>query len=177
MATSSHQITKRGTTATDAGTRRGVWRPSDDDQFAGPLLLDTHIWIWTLDGDLTSMSPAVLSLLQRSATNAAIIVCDISFWEVAVKSAKGKLKLSMDVMLWLRRAERAPGISYLPLNREILVLSTRFGNDMTGDPADRMLVAAAQLHAMPLVTVDRGIIEHAKRDQTFSVCDARPERA
>ncbi len=173
MATSSHRTTKRGTTATDDTAKRGVWRPSEDDRFAGALLLDTHIWIWTLDGDLASMSPATVSLLQRSATNVGIRVCDISFWEVAVKAAKGKLKLSMDVMLWLRRAERAPGISYLPLDREVLLLSTQFAGDMPGDPADRMLVAAAQLHAMPLVTVDRGIIDHAGTHRTLSVCDAR----
>jgi len=138
------------------------------------VLLDTHIWIWTLDGDVTSMSPAVMSLLQRSATKTGIRVCDISFWEVAVKAVKGKLTLSMDVMLWLRRAERAPGVGYLPIDREVLLVSTQFGSDMQGDPADRMLVAAAQLHALPLVTADRGIIEYAEKHRTFSVCDARP---
>jgi hypothetical protein len=37
-----------------------------------------------------------------------------------------------------------------------------------------MLVAAAQLHGLPLVTVDQRIIAFAKGQRSLSVCDARP---
>jgi PIN domain nuclease of toxin-antitoxin system len=173
MATSSRRTTKPGVTWTDLPWSHRVWRPDDDDGVEGPVLLDTHAWLWTLDGDLAKMSPAVEPLLQHRAVDASIYVCDISFWEVALKAKIGKLKLSMDVMVWLRRAERAPSIRYLPLDREILLLSTQFGSEMPGDPADRMLAAAAQLHTMSLVTVDPGIIDYAREHRTFSVCDVR----
>ncbi len=151
-----------------------VWKPAAQPTYDGPLLLDTPMWVWILEGNTSRIAPAAVPLLQRAAAGAGLTVCDISYWEVAVKAAKGKLTLSIAPTLWLRRAERAPGISSLSLDREILLLSTQLPGDIHGDPADRMLIAAAQLHAMPLITVDQRIIEYAKLQRGVPVCDARP---
>ena len=151
-----------------------VWKPSARAGFAGPALLDTHVWVWMLEGDLSRLSGATGPLLERCAAEDGLIVCDISFWEVGVKASKGKLTLSVDVAAWLRRAERAPGLTHLPLDRDILVLSTRLPGALHGDPADRMLLAASQLHALPVVTIDERIIAYARTQRALSVCDARP---
>lgn len=138
------------------------------------MLLDTHVWVWMLEGDLSRLSPSTGALLERCANGAGVVVCDISFWEVGVKASKGKLTLSVDVASWLRRAERAPGVAFLPLDREILILSTRLPAAMHGDPADRMLIAASQLHALPIVTADQGIVAYGRGRAQVSVCDGRP---
>lgn len=119
------------------------------------------------------MSHAAATLLRRTAARTSLLVSDISFWEVAMKAAKGKLVFSMDAAFWLRRAERAPGIVPIPLSREVLLMSTRLPGEPHGDPADRMLLATAQLQRAPLVTVDEGIISYAKRQAGLPVCDAR----
>jgi PIN domain nuclease of toxin-antitoxin system len=119
------------------------------------------------------MAPAAVPLLPGAAAGARLFVCDISYWEVGAKAAKGKLVLSMDAPFWLRRAERAPGVIGIPLDREILTLSTRLPGKMHGDPADRMLIAAAQLHSAALVTADAAIIEYASGQRGIPVCDAR----
>ncbi|MBI3982030.1 MAG: type II toxin-antitoxin system VapC family toxin [Gemmatimonadetes bacterium] len=150
-----------------------VWRPSSRPDFAGPALLDTHVWVWMLEGDLNRLSHATAPLLERCAAEGGLVVCDISFWEVGVKAAKGTLTLSVDAAVWLRRAERAPGVTFLPLDRDLLVLSTRLPETLHGDPADRMLVAASQLHALPLVTADKRIITYARGQRSVAVCDAR----
>ncbi len=157
-------------------TRRqnsGLWKASARRAWNGPLLLDTHVWVWMLDGDLGRVSSAAASLLRRTAASVSLLVSDISFWEVAMKAAKGKLVFSMDAAFWLRRAERAPGIVPVGLTRETLLLSTRLPGQPHGDPADRMLLATAQLHRAPLVTVDEAIIEYAGRQAGIPVCDAR----
>jgi PIN domain nuclease of toxin-antitoxin system len=41
------------------------------------------------------------------------------------------------------------------------------------DPADRMLIAAAQLNNVPLVTADRLIVEYASNHPGTPVVDAR----
>lgn len=151
-----------------------MWRAAAHREYDGPLLLDTHIWVWSLEGDGTRMSLAATALIRRSAASARLLVCDISYWEVAIKAAKRRLVLSMDPAFWLRRAERAPGIISLPLDREILLLSTRLPGEPHGDSADRMLMAAAQLQRAPLVTADEQIIEYASRQPGIPVCDARP---
>ncbi|MEO8621090.1 MAG: type II toxin-antitoxin system VapC family toxin, partial [bacterium] len=147
--------------------------PRDLPDYNGPLLLDTHIWIWLLEGDASRMATGTVELLDRSGTNAGLHVCDISAWEVAVKAKKGKLEFSVDPMIWLRRAERAPGTRMLPLDREILLASTTLPGEIHADPADRMLIAAAKLNNLPLVTADEAIVVYAKANPGTPVVDAR----
>lgn len=150
-----------------------VWRPADLSTYAGPLLLDTHIWVWHLEGDTNQLTPKLVALLDRCSSAGQLRVSDISYWEVAVKTAKAKLLLSVDAGIWLRRAAQAPGIRLLPLDRDILLLSTRLGGAVHSDPADRMLIAAALLNNLPLVTADRLIIEYAQEHPGTPVVDAR----
>jgi len=79
----------------------------------------------------------------------------------------------MDAAVWLQRAERAPGIRHLPLDREILLLSTRLAGTVHNDPADRMLIATAQINNIPLMTADRLIIEYAQTVPGTPVVDLR----
>jgi PIN domain nuclease of toxin-antitoxin system len=152
-----------------------VLTPEDLLQHNGPLLLDTHIWIWYLEGDARRITGALGTLLDNVASSGGLQVLDISCWEVGVKTTKGSLSLSVDVAVWLRRAERAPGIIFLPLDRDILLVSTRLAA-AHNDPADRMLIAAAQLNNVPLVTADHRIIDYAASHAGTPVVDARPAR-
>lgn len=151
-----------------------IWRPADLPAYDGPLLLDTHIWVWHIEGDAAKMAVDAVPLMNRSGAHSRLRVSDISYWEVAVKSAKGKLNFSVDVAVWLGRAEKAPGIRFLPLDRDVLLLSTRLAGTVHNDPADRMLIAIAQLHSIPLVTADRLVIEYATLHPGTPVVDARP---
>jgi PIN domain nuclease of toxin-antitoxin system len=91
----------------------------------------------------------------------------------AEKDTDPKDGLNQDVTIWLDHAARAPGLQPLPLTRAVLVQSTRLAGAGHGDPADRMLIAHAQLSGLSLVTCDRGIIEYARREVGIPVCDAR----
>lgn len=74
---------------------------------------------------------------------------------------------------WAERAGRQPGLSFVPLDRQILLGSTQLPGDLHGDPADRMLVATAALAGVPLVTADSAIVDYAERVGGFAVVDAR----
>ncbi|HEX2168409.1 MAG TPA: type II toxin-antitoxin system VapC family toxin [Longimicrobiales bacterium] len=150
-----------------------VWSSADLSSYAGPLLLDTHIWVWHLEGDTNHMTPELIALLGRCNSAGQLHVSDISYWEVAVKTAKAKLVLSIDAGIWLKRAAQAPGIRLLPLHRDILLLSTRLAGTVHNDRADRMLIAAAVLNNLPLVTADRLIVEYALEHPGTPVVDAR----
>ena len=150
-----------------------VLRTTDLTGYDGPLLLDTHVWVWHLSGDTTRLSTGVIALLDRVGAASRLHVSDISYWEVAVKAAKQRITLSMDAAVWLQRAERAPGIRFLPLDRAVLLLSTRLAGTAHNDPADRMLIAAAQINNIPLVTADRLIVEYAQSVPGTPVVDVR----
>ncbi len=100
------------------------------------MLLDTHVWIWTLAAAKGTLSDSATALVQRAAAN-------------------------------------APGRQPLSLTREALVQSTRLPGTVHGDPADRMLMAQAQLSGLSRLTCDRGIIDYASRERGIPVCDAR----
>lgn len=153
----------------------GVFDPDPDRYVDELLLLDTHVWLWYLEGGEGQLSELALDLLRRANQAHRLAVCDVSVWEIGVKAAKGRLELSFDLPLWMARAERVPGITFLPLDRQTLMLSTMLPEGMSGDPVDRMLVAAAVLQPCPLVTKDRAIIDYARREKklALSVVDAR----
>lgn len=151
----------------------GLWPPGRHGSWDGPLLLDTHLWIWYVEGDGTRVASSLRATLESAEKARNLRVLDISYWEVAVKSAKGKLEFAIDPTVWLNRASKATGIRYLPLDRDILLLSTRLPGTAPSDPADRMLLAAAQLEGMPLVTADHNLIAYAELHPGFPVIDAR----
>lgn len=153
--------------------RARVWRPEELSGYRGPLLLDTHVWLWHLEDDTSLMSKSATPLLDRSGKGDGLLVSDISWWEVAVKSAKGRLTLSVDAAVWLARAAQAPGIRLIALDRDTLLLSTRLAGTVHNDPADRMLLATAQLGNIPLVTADRLLIDYARSHPGTPVVDVR----
>ncbi len=150
-----------------------VAKVSSGKAVGSPLLLDTHIWLWMLDGETDRISPAVIKLLKDQAKSASLLVSEISFWEVANKSAKGKISLSIDSVIWLKKAGAAPGITYLEVERAALIQSTRLRGEAPNDPVDRILLATAQLNGASLVTCDAEILDYARRERGISVRDAR----
>jgi PIN domain nuclease of toxin-antitoxin system len=151
-----------------------LWQPHEREVFAGPALIDTHIWIWYLDGAETLMALDAIRLLKRCVRGHGLLVSDISVWEIGTKASKGKLTLLPSLSAWLEQAGRRPGFTFLPLDREILLRSTQLPGTVHGDPADRILIASARLANLPLVTADRAIIDYVRGEGGFSVCDARP---
>lgn len=153
-----------------------VRTPATLSRYDGPLLLDTHVWIWHLEGGSERTAAGMAPLLERCGAAGGLRVLDISYWEVAVKSAKGQLAFSIDAAVWLKRARQAADIRSMPLHHDILLLSTRLVGAAHNDPADRMLIATAQLNSLPLVTTDQRIIDYAKANPGTPVVDARPRR-
>ena len=105
--------------------RPALWRAAESPLRDAPLLLDTHVWLWTLDGTVGALTKPAIRLIERAAGEGRLYVSDISFWEVAMLVSKGRLELAADPTLWLQRAALAPGIQLLPLTRDVLIESTR----------------------------------------------------
>lgn len=150
-----------------------AWRAREAPTRETPLLLDTHVWIWTLDPSSGALPNHTIRLIERAAAAQRLLVSDFSYWEVAMLVSKGRLRLTTDVGIWLDRAATAPGIVSVPVTRDVLVHSTRLPGEPHGDPADRILIAHAQTLGAALMTCDRGIFDYARRTPGIPVCDAR----
>lgn len=127
------------------------------------LLLDTHTWIWLMEGG-PELSTELVSRIDAAAESAGVYVSAISVWEVATLAAKGRLRFPVPVEQWVNTALNQPGIQLLPLHPAISLESARLAG-FHGDPADRILVASARLEKLVLVTRDRRILDWAQSGQ------------
>jgi len=112
------------------------------------LLLDTHIWIWSLN-DPERLGKRVRQEVRDPANE--IWLSPISTWEALTLNSKGRLQLPMDLVEWVKLAT-APFVE-APLTHEIALASRRLLLPHQ-DPADRFLAATAQVLDLTLVTAD-----------------------
>ena len=119
------------------------------------IILDTHIWIWWVHGDV-SLPPPIRALLD-SSEQTAIGVSAISCWEVAKLVECKRLSLPCPIFDWLQQALAYPGVQLLDLSPRIAVESTQLPGTFHRDPADQMLVATARVFQCPIMTEDAKI--------------------
>jgi PIN domain nuclease of toxin-antitoxin system len=119
------------------------------------LLLDTHIWVWTVS-DLRKISRRVASALQDSRNQ--LWVSPVSTWEMVLLYGKGRLKLEGGPEAWIQKSVALMSLREAPLTNEI-ALATRGIVLPHSDPADRLLAATALIHDLTLVTADRNMAD------------------
>lgn len=117
-------------------------------------LLDTHVMLWLRLGE-TRLGPSARLEIDQAWQAGTVGVSAVSFWEVAMLQAKGRIRFAEDVGLW-RREQLEQGIVEIAVNGEIGIRAARLV-DFHADPADRLIVATA-LEGHRLVTADKRIL-------------------
>ena len=133
-----------------------------------PVLLDTHAWVWLVEGR-EGLAPPGVDLMERASEESLLRVSVISVWEVGVLEAKGRLRFNMECLDWIDQALGLPGMSLMPLTPTICVRSTRLPGDLHGDPADRLIVATARELGATLVTRDTRVLRYAETGNLTAV--------
>jgi len=122
------------------------------------ILLDTHIWVWWVDGN-SQLTPSQLKHVEDHETT-GLGVSVISCWEVAKLVELNRLVLRCPVAEWIDQALAYPGIRLLYLTPRIAIKSTQLPGDFHRDPADQMIVATARTRGCPLLTADARILRY-----------------
>ena len=120
------------------------------------VLLDTHMWIWWLLPD-SPLSSAERNALDAEATEGGLCLSPISMWEAQVLHVKGRLKLDVPFAVWLREAASDAVVTLLPIDIHVIAALDALPASVHGDPADRLIIATARAHAVPLATRDAAI--------------------
>lgn len=113
------------------------------------LLLDTCALLW-LGGDPERLSA---SARRRISIVPSLYASPVSIWEIALKHRLGKLELSLPPEEWFGVLQKAYGFTLLPLDEEVMLTAARLPLHHR-DPADRFIIATAQIHLLEVVTAD-----------------------
>ncbi len=114
------------------------------------LLLDTHALVWALS--TPRRLPARAAVAIRDPDN-DVFVSAVSAWEIAIKSALGKIHADLAVVV---RGAHDAGFEELPIT-VAHALRLRVLPAHHRDPFDRLLVAQAIEERLTIVSHDRAI--------------------
>jgi PIN domain nuclease of toxin-antitoxin system len=110
------------------------------------LLLDTHIFIWSVDDD-PKLSAAAWSIIEAAD---AVYVSSASLWEATIKYQLGKLRVEPERLV---DAVSASGFLELPISLRHAVAVNRLPA-LHRDPFDRLLLAQAISEPLHMLTAD-----------------------
>jgi PIN domain nuclease of toxin-antitoxin system len=119
-------------------------------------LLDTHVWLWWLLGS-ARLPAKERAALDRVGARGALRLAAVSLWEAQMLHAKGRLTLDRAFDVWIREAAAVGVVEIVPLDVEAVAALAALPATFRGDPADRLIVATARAHRLPLATHDRAI--------------------
>ena len=116
------------------------------------VVLDTSaLLFWTLDRPRLSEAAAT-----AIADADRVLVSAISIWEIGIKVSKGKLSIPISVREYAQQLQLVDRVEVVPVDAETWLTNLELQWDHR-DPADRSIVATAQLLSCPLVTSDTTI--------------------
>ena len=118
------------------------------------LLLDTHIWLWSLL-EPDRLSENLLHALRSTETE--LYLSPISIWELTILASKDRVVLNSEVDEWVDEALSWVPITEIPLTIQAALEANRL-NLPHCDPADRFIVATAKTFELTLVTADTRIL-------------------
>lgn len=116
------------------------------------LLLDTHIWIWSLTQP-KRLSRRVQTELEDQ--NNELWISPVSTWEFLLLHARGRIRVAGNSREWVSRASAY--MREAPLTHEIVLAAQELPLEHQ-DPADRFLAATASVLGLTLITSDRRLL-------------------
>lgn len=117
------------------------------------LLLDTHVWIWSLTTP-ERLTPRVRRALEKPGHE--LWLSPVSTWELALLVEKGRLRIDGHLEAWLPKATAR--FREAPVSHDI---ASEFADIRLphGDPADRLLLATARVLHLTFVTADERLLD------------------
>ncbi len=119
------------------------------------LLLDTHIWIWSL------IEPVQLTGDVRAALESdenELWLSPISTWETLLLMERGRISVAGEPQALVSQMLNAGPFREAPLTHAVAQESRRLSLEHS-DPADRLVAATAVVYDLTLVTADARLVD------------------
>ncbi len=121
------------------------------------LLLDTHVLVWCQEKPERLGAASREAILQKDNVRFAHT---ISTLELARLQESEKIRLARPLLAWVNDAIDAIAGETLSLTHEHAAEAYRLPPPFHRDPCDRILVAAARVEGLTLVTADEAILRY-----------------
>ena len=120
------------------------------------ITMDTCAIIWD------ALEPGKLSAKAKKAINKAddsnaLIMCDISIWEISMLVKRKRIEVDETPANLLRLILSSRNYTVVNISPEIAELSVNLDDNINSDPADRLIAATSILKQAPVVTADKNL--------------------
>lgn len=95
------------------------------------ILLDTHVFIWLVNGDERLSEEHIRTIKEDRDKHLSVISC----WEISLLLQKDRMKLKYPFNDWIQKALSAHNIKLINLDFEIILIYHKLDN-FHNDPAD-----------------------------------------
>src|SRR6266536_2235890 len=113
------------------------------------VILDTCALLWLASGGKKLSRPTLKKFNEASA----VYISAITGFEIALKAARGKLKLPQPAEEWIDNVVEHHGLAILALDLKICIQAAQLPG-IHDDPCDRFIIATAKLNDLEVVTAD-----------------------
>jgi PIN domain nuclease of toxin-antitoxin system len=124
---------------------------------AGPLklLLDTHIWFWSV-AEPHRLGRRASAALRRAANE--LWISPLSAWELLLLAERGRVRIGHEPRRWIPKT-----LAQIPAQEAVVTVEVAIRSreilPAHPDPVDRFLVATALVYGLTFVTADKALIE------------------
>ena len=120
------------------------------------ITMDTCAIIWD------ALEPGKLSAkakkaIKKADDNNALIMCDISIWEISMLVKRKRIEVDETPANLLRLILSSRNYTVVNISPEIAELSVNLDDSINSDPADRLIAATSILKQAPVVTADKNL--------------------
>jgi PIN domain nuclease of toxin-antitoxin system len=137
------------------------------------LLLDTHVCIWSAEGNEQRLGSRTRRLLGRAQSDDAVRISPVTIFEVTALHTLGRLRLTRTPEQWTREYLGQPGVRVAEFSPAIAIDAGAIPRTALADPLDRLLVATARQTGATFVTCDERILDYARSTELVRVHDGR----
>jgi PIN domain nuclease of toxin-antitoxin system len=114
------------------------------------VLMDTHSFIWFVDGN-SQLSARARTLIEDPANDKFLSMASI--WEMAVKISLGKLSIAQPFEQFIPHQLQINGFEMLEIKFDHIVRVSNLPFHHR-DPFDRLLIAQCLVERIPVISVD-----------------------
>ena len=137
------------------------------------FLLDTHVCIWSAEGNERRLGARTRRLLQRAQSQDAVRISPVTIFEMTALHTLGRLRLTRTPEQWTRDYLSLPGVRIVEFSPVIALDAGAIPRAALADPLDRLLVATARQNDATFVTCDERILDYGRGGRLVQLHDGR----